>query len=105
MTAEDSRNSRQLRLAANVISGYENGTIPFQRLVDDLDILGNEIDASEDWRRSFVEHWWTLEEVRSVSLDQGLQSGLNPDFRAIADEAIASLKVLIQDRIGTETPS
>jgi hypothetical protein len=83
MTDEELRNSRQLRLAASVIQRYEDGTIPFRQLVDELDVLRSEIDAPEDWRGRFLEHRWTLEQALAVSLDQGLQSGLNPDLRPI----------------------
>jgi hypothetical protein len=65
---------RQYRLMLDRIAAFEEGRIPLDALVDDLEGLLNMLsDASPSWRQAFLHEWGKLEDQRGYALFKGLK--------------------------------
>ena len=81
------------------LSGYQSGQIALGRLVEDVDAIWRDA-APGAWRDEVRGQWWTLEQVYSAALDQGVADELPADFVVILTEALDGLAVLatVRDR-------
>lgn len=84
---------RQLSLMKEMLVSYSNSKISLKKLIDNLEGLLNSLESiDDDWRCHFREHWFTLEQVYSVSLFRNEQ--INPADSDIL-EALTEINRLI----------
>ena len=81
-------------LAQRVIVDFRTSRISLKRLVDDLDTIWSNLDASS-WRDEFRGHWWTLEQVYAVALDRRELDNLPSDAIDDIEEALRGLEGLL----------
>ncbi len=85
---------RRHDLARRVIADYRTSKISLKRLIDDLDTIWSDLEAS-GWRDEFRGHWWTLEQVYAVALDREELNQLPRDAVGDIEEALRGLEGLL----------
>ncbi len=86
---------RQYQLMREFISAYERRNLPLINLIGKLEaLLGCLQNVSSDWRNDFLKQWGVLEDVYSVSVDQGT-TYLNDEAHLLITSALSEIKQLI----------
>lgn len=76
------------------IQKYRAGEIALRSLIDDLDSVSSNLEASplgEDFRS----HWWVLEEIYAVALDRGDLRELPREDELAIEETLDALERLL----------
>ncbi|MGW0874225.1 hypothetical protein ACWD3Z_27580 [Streptomyces sp. NPDC002740] len=76
------------------IQKYRAGEIALRSLIDDLDSVSSNLEASplgEDLRS----HWWVLEEIYAVALDRGDLQELPREDELAIEETLDALERLL----------
>ena len=91
------QDERHLTRMQDRLSMYARGELSLATLIGDLEALMAALTvASSSWRRSFHEHWGTLEQVYAVTADRG-EMKLDKDNAALVDQTVKDLSVLVED--------
>jgi hypothetical protein len=92
-------NQSQYRLILAQLVEFEEGTLSINSLVADIqDPFRNLVGEEEAWKKSFMDHWRALEQIKSSETFRG-HRGLAGQETNVASEAVAALKLLVQNRI------
>lgn len=92
-------NQRQYNLMLNRLIAFEQGRLPLDTLVVDLEGLLNVLERVEpSWKQTFLHDWGKLEDVRAVALSENLTS-LDEEMSQVLRTAIGQLKLLVLEKI------
>ncbi|MEJ0045776.1 MAG: hypothetical protein WDN04_06380 [Rhodospirillales bacterium] len=92
-------NQSQYRLMLAQLVEFEEGTLSLNSLVADIqDPFRNLVGEEADWKKSFMDHWVALEQIRSTETFRGHRGFVGPERHAASD-AVAALKAMVQARI------
>ena len=87
------------RLMLDRLTAFEEGQIPLDRLVDDLEGLLNVLAKVEPtWEEMFLGLWGELEDERAYALFKGIKV-LDEETSEGLRATVAQLKELVQKRI------
>jgi len=90
---------RQYRLMLDWLVAFEEGKLPLDKLVDDLEALMNVLEeAPPGWKNSFLSDWITLEEMRASALFKGLRT-FDDRSTQIIRAATAQMKLMVLEQI------
>ncbi|WP_394828245.1 hypothetical protein [Pendulispora albinea] len=92
------REIRQYALMKDKLLEFNDGKLPLSNLIDSLRaLLDNVEEVSSQWRESFGQHWWTLEQVYAVALDRGNLEALPIESKVLVAEAVTELRRLVDE--------
>src|SRR5688572_29063623 len=92
-------NERQYRLMLNRLVAFEQGKLPLDSLVIDLEGLLNALEGVEfSWKQEFLHEWGTLEEGRAYALFKSL-SAFDEEASETLRAAVARLKLQVLEKI------
>lgn len=82
---------RQFEEMVKRIERYRQGSLPFGKLIADLEALLCALESTDDaWKRAFQKEWSKLELLYADALDRG-QAALSAEAANIAAEAVENL--------------
>jgi hypothetical protein len=88
---------RQFQEMVKRIDGYRQGSLPFNKLITDLEALLCALESTDDaWKRAFQKEWSKLELLYADALDRG-QISLSTEATNMAAEAVENLWKLASD--------
>ena len=59
---------RQYELMRKCLRGFEIGNVDLRALINSLRSLTNALQTpNEEWKKKFMQEWWTLEEIYSIA--------------------------------------
>ena len=91
----------QLTIMLNKISEFKSNRLSFSSLIYDLEALLNVLEENDqNWKISFIEYWWELEEIYAVALDQD-KSLIALENTSIMD-AISHITKLIKMKLASD---
>jgi hypothetical protein len=92
-------NQRQYRRMLDSIAAFEQGRVPPDTLVTELEGLLNAVDAPNAiWKQNFLHNWGKLEDERAFALFKGL-STFDEEATGRLRAAVAKLKLLVIEEI------
>jgi hypothetical protein len=92
-------NKRQYQLMLNRLTAFEEGQIPLDTLVVDLEGLLNALEGvTVPWRQTFLHDWGKLEDERAYALFKNVKI-LDEETSQRIRPAVSNLKLLVLEKI------
>jgi hypothetical protein len=92
-------NQRQYCQMLERLTAFEQGRLPLNTLVNDLEGLLNALQGVQPvWRQTFLHHWGKLEDERAFVLFKGLNA-LDAETSQRARAAVSQLKLVVLEKI------
>ena len=91
------REIRQVTLGRQIIDSYDGSLRSLGSVVNGMRSILDEFElASPEWIETYRGHWWTLEQVYAVALDEGAPN-VPLDAVSAIDESLSSIGFMLDE--------